>query len=94
MTALVMTSYIVVVEANDILLLLANQNQITREGIRDPKDVIINMLGGMSISSYFGTIKEGEISVEGIGRILAYLALRSKRVVSSLQCARECARQP
>ena len=52
------------------------------------------MLGGMSISSYFGTIKEGEISVEGIGRILAYLALRSKRVVSSLQFARECARQP
>ena len=31
MTALVMTSYIVVVEANDILLLLANQNQITSE---------------------------------------------------------------
>ena len=89
LTPMVMTSYIVAAETNDIRLLLANQNQITSEGIRDPKDVIINMLGGMSISSYYGTIKEGEISVEGIGRILAYLALRPKRAVSSLQLARE-----
>lgn len=83
LTPLVMTSYIGAAETNDIRLLLANQNQITREGIRDPKDVIINMLGGMTISSYYGIINEGEISVEGLGRILAYLALQSKRAVSS-----------
>ncbi len=89
LTPLVMTSYIVAAETNDIRLLLANKNQITSEGIRDKKDVIINMLGGMTISSYYGTIKENQISLEGIGRILAYLALRPEKAVSSLQLARE-----
>jgi DNA-binding SARP family transcriptional activator len=89
LTPLVMTSYIVAAETNDIRLLLANKNQITSEGIRDKKDVIINMLGGMTISSYYGTIKENQISLEGIGRILAYLALRPEKAVSSLKLARE-----
>ena len=89
LTPLVMTSYIVAAETNDIRLLLANQNQITSEGIRDPKDVIINMLGGMSISSYHGTIKERDISMEGIGRIIAYLALNPKKEVMSYKLAQD-----
>lgn len=89
LTPLVMTSYIVAAETNDIRLLLANQNQITSEGIREPKDVIINMLGGMTISSYYGTIKERDISMEGIGRILAYLALQPKKEAKSYILARD-----
>ena len=89
LTPLVMTSYIVAAETNDIRLLLANQNQIMSEGIREKIDVIITMLGGMSISSYYGTIKEKEISMDGIGRILAYLALQPKKEAKSYKLAQD-----
>ena len=85
LTPLVMTSYIVAAETNDIRLLLANQNQIMSEGIREKNDVVIYMFGGMSISSYYGTIKERDISMDGIGRILAYLALQPKKEAKSYQ---------
>lgn len=84
LTPLVMTSYIVAAETNDIRLILANQNQITSEGIREKNDVVISMFGGMTISSYYGTIKGRDIS-DGIVRILAYLALQPKKEAKSYQ---------
>lgn len=87
LTPLAVIAYVAAVETNDLKLTLANMHHLTSDAIREETDVVISTFGGLRISSYYGTIQESDISIEGIGRIIALLATHRDHAMSPIRMA-------
>lgn len=87
LTPLTMIAYIAATETNELRMMIANQHRLTSEDIRNKNDVVISTFGGLGITTFYGSIEEKDLSINGIGKIIALLAINKGHALSPMKIA-------